>query len=251
MICCDNLTFAYQKTREVLRKISFSAKKGERIGIIGPNGAGKSTLLRLLVGLESGYSGTLCIDTVPVDDKHIRQIRQNVGYVFQDSDNQLFMPTIRQDVAFAPQNYGLTESEVERRTEQALADTGITPLADRPAWQLSGGEKKLAAIATILSLLPQVILLDEPTGGLDMGNRRRLLRLLEQLPQTMLIPSHDLDMLYELCDRILLLDAGEIVADGTPEQLLTDSSLLERHGLELPLGFQTLHRSVRKCAASM
>lgn len=242
MIECKNLKFAYQKDCPVLRGITFSIKKGERIGIIGANGAGKSTLMRLLVGLETGYTGALTIGDIPVDDKHIRQVRQMVGYLFQDSDNQLFMPTVRQDVAFAPHNYGLPADEVERRTQTALADTGLEALADRPVWQLSGGEKKLAAMATILSLLPNIILLDEPTGALDAGNRRKLIRLLDHLPQTMLLPSHDLDMLYELCDRIWLFSDGKIVADGPPEEILTDQMLLEQHALELPLGFQTLRR---------
>lgn len=245
MIVCEQLSFAYQNGHNVLEDVTFSAQKGERIGVIGANGAGKSTLLRLLVGLETGYAGRLTVGGVPVDNRHLSQVRRLAGYVFQDSDNQLFMPTVRQDVAFAPRNYGLSAEETARRTDRALEDAGIAALADRPAWQLSGGEKKLAAVATILSLLPEVILMDEPTGALDPGNRRRLILLLDRLPQTMLIPSHDLDMLYELCDRIVLLDGGRIVADGTPDDILTDRELLERHALELPLGFQTLRRRQR------
>lgn len=211
---------------------------GESVGLIGANGVGKSTLLKLLVGLNENYTGDIQVRGIPVVGQNLVEIRKKLGYVFQDSENQLFMSTVLEDVAFGPRNYGLPESEVKKRVEDALKRMRIEHLAEKQIYKLSGGEKKMAAIATILSMQPEVVLMDEPTIALDPKNRRNLIHILNELSQTKLIASHDLDMIYDTCDRVVLMDQGEVVADGMAKEILTDQKLLEEHGLELPLGIQ-------------
>lgn len=230
--------FAYDKNIQILKQVTMQIEFGESVGLIGANGVGKSTLLKLLVGLNENYTGDIQVRGIPVVGQNLVEIRKKLGYVFQDSENQLFMSTVLEDVAFGPRNYGLPESEVKKRVEDALKRMRIEHLAEKQIYKLSGGEKKMAAIATILSMQPEVVLMDEPTIALDPKNRRNLIHILNELSQTKLIASHDLDMIYDTCDRVVLMDQGEVVADGMAKEILTDQKLLEEHGLELPLGIQ-------------
>ena len=233
-----NLTFAYMKRADILKDISLSVSPGESVGLVGANGAGKSTLLKILVGLNLGFAGSVTVGGIPVEKGTLPKIRQKIGYVFQDSDSQLFMTTVSEDVAFGPRNYGLSESEVRARTERALAETGITHIKDRPIMRLSGGEKKLASIATILSMEPEILLLDEPSIALDPKNRRNIINILNHLQAAKIIASHDLDMIMDTCSRTVLMADGKIIADGPTDKILRDKALLEVNSLELPLRLQ-------------
>lgn len=233
----EKVSFSYQKNVPVFTDVSFAASGEESIGIIGPNGAGKSTLLKLLTGLEYG-EGTIQIDDIIMSKKTAPAIRKKEGYVFQDSDSQLFMGTVYEDVAFAPRNYGYAEDEVEKRCERALKMTKMSELADRQIYRLSGGQKKLASIATVLSMDPEIILMDEPSVALDPVNRDCLIEIVKELPGIKLIASHDLDFIYDTCERTLLLHDGKIVYDGDTKQVLQNKELLEQYGLKLPLSFR-------------
>ncbi len=230
----ENLTFSYG-TVPVLQNISFCAAEQETIGIIGENGAGKSTLLKLLVGLYLDFTGNIAVNGLSVTKKNLPEIRQKIGYVFQDADHQLFMTTAYEDVAFAPRNYGLPEDEVEKRTLQALERVGALPLRDKQVDRMSGGEKKLVSIATILSMFPDIIVMDEPSAALDPRNRRNLIRLMNSFDKLKIITSHDLDFILDTCNRVILLDHGRIIVDDAAGKILRDQDLLEAHGLELPL----------------
>ncbi|MCI5699419.1 MAG: energy-coupling factor ABC transporter ATP-binding protein [Lachnospiraceae bacterium] len=234
----ENLNFGYEKGKEVLKNISFHAGETDSIGLVGANGVGKSTLLKLLVGLDLGFEGSIRVEEIPVQKETLPQIREKIGYVFQDSDSQLFMATAYQDIAFAPRNYGLPEDEVERRVNRALEMTGITHLRDKQIFKMSGGEKKLVSIATILSMTPDIILMDEPSVALDPKNRRNLIRILNSYSHLKIIASHDLDMILDTCKRTILMADGEIICDGPTEKILSDRDLLETNGLELPLCMQ-------------
>lgn len=229
------LCFAYDAGEMLLREINFHAAGHESIGIIGANGAGKSTLLKLLAGLEFPASGSIRVEEIPVEPRTLALVREKIGYVFQDSECQLFMPTVYDDVAFAPRNYGLPEEEVERRVTHALAQAGIAHLREKQICKMSGGEKKLVSLATILSLSPDIILMDEPSAALDPRHRRQLINILNGLGHLKIIATHDLDLVWDTCPRTLLLAHGRIVADGSTRAILTDKKLLENHGLELPL----------------
>ena len=238
------LSFAYEKDSLILEELSVSFHEHDAVGIIGANGAGKSTFLKLLVGLETAGSGSIRIEEIPVEKKTLPKIREKIGYVFQDSDTQLFMTTVREDVAFAPRNYGLPEEEVGRRVERALDLVHIPHLAGKAIYKLSGGEKKLASIATILSMTPDILLLDEPSVALDPRNRRNLICVLNEFEHLKIIASHDLDFIWDTCNRVILFDRGRIAADGTPDDILRDEELLTAHGLELPLSLSP--RPVKK-----
>lgn len=233
-----NMTYAYMRGVTVLDSISLSIAEHESVGLVGANGAGKSTLLKILVGLNPGFAGSVKIDGLPVEKSTLPKIRQKMGYVFQDADSQLFMTTVSEDVAFGPRNYGLSESEVAARTDAALQMTGITHIKDRPIMRLSGGEKKLAQIATILSMEPEILLLDEPSIALDPKNRRNIINILNSIQATKIIASHDLDMIMDTCSRTVLMAGGRIAADGPTEKILRDKVLLEANSLELPLRLQ-------------
>ena len=235
MIELKNVSFSYISNIEVLSNINLNINKNESIGIIGANGVGKSTLLKLLVGLELGYTGEIIIDDVKVEKKKLSEIRQKIGYVFQDSDSQLFMPTIYEDVAFAPKNYGFSEEEVQSRTIKALKNVGIEDLKDRPIYHLSGGQKKLASIATVLSMKPDILIFDEPTIALDPRNRRKFIEVLNSLSGTKIVASHDLDLIYDTCEKTILISDGKIIKNGLTKEILNDKELLENNGLELPL----------------
>ena len=230
-----DLTFAYPGSDPVIKGLSFSCSGNERVGIIGANGAGKSTLLKLIVGLEPGFDGTITVCGHPVEKKSLKHVREHVGYVFQDSDSQLFMTKVEDDIAFAPKNYGFSPEEVARRVDEAMSAVHIEHLRGRSIHKLSGGEKKLASIATILSIEPDVILMDEPSVALDPRNRRNLISVINELDKLKLIASHDLDFVMDTCSRVILINGGEIVKDGPADEILSDRELLESNGLELPL----------------
>ena len=236
----EDLTFAYSNKIEVLHHISLVVESGESVGVIGANGAGKSTLLKLLVGLAEGYQGSIALGGLRVEKKNLARIRAKAGYVFQDSESQLFLSTVYEDVAFGPRNYGLAEEEVDGRVMEALRKMHIEDLKDRQIYRMSGGQKKLASIATILSLEPKVMLLDEPSIALDPRNRRTLIHILNEIRETKVIPTHDLDMVWDTCERTVLISAGRVRKDGKTREILRDKELLEANGLELPLSMQRL-----------
>ncbi len=240
----DDVSFAYEKNRPVLRNISFHAAENDSIGLIGANGVGKSTLLKLMVGLNLNYSGTIRVEEIPVERNMLNKIREKIGYVFQDSDSQLFMTTVFDDVAFAPRNYGLSEAEVTARTERALEQVHISHLMDKGIYKLSGGEKKLVSIATILSMTPDIIIMDEPSAALDPRNRKNLIRILNEFNHLKIIASHDLDFIWDTCSRVILLSKDGIVYDGDPETILSDEKTLVENGLELPLSLT--NRNIKK-----
>ena len=237
IISVSDLSFGYDSKRKVLENINFQIKKGESVGLVGANGVGKSTLLRILVGLNSGFQGKVTVNDVPMEKKNLKTIRKNVSYVFQDADSQLFMSTVFDDVAFAPRNYGMSEAEVNDKTMEALKAVHIEHLKDKQIYKLSGGEKKLASIATILSTEPDVILMDEPSVALDPKNRRNLINILNQLNQAKIIASHDLNMIMDTCERTIFLSDGKIIKDGNTKEILLNKELMEKSGLELPLGY--------------
>lgn len=234
----QNLCFSYPDGHEAVRNISFAIHHGEAVGIIGANGAGKSTLLMLIMGLLFPDTGEILVGDVRVTKKTLPMIRQRLGMVFQDPDDQLFMTNVYDDVAFGPRNYKLDEKEVEDRVSKALELVGIPHLKDRAPFKLSGGEKRAAAIASVLSMSPDVLIMDEPTSALDPKSRRRLINLLKSFGHTKIVTSHDLDMVFETCKRIIVLKAGEIIADGLATDILTDAELLDSCGLEVPLSIQ-------------
>ena len=237
IISVSDLSFGYDSKRKVLENINFQLKKGESVGLVGANGVGKSTLLRILVGLNTGFQGDVMVNNIPLEKKNLKTIRKNVGYVFQDADSQLFMSTVFDDVAFAPRNYGMSEAEVNEKTMEALKVVHIEQLKDKQIYKLSGGEKKLASIATILSTEPDVILMDEPSVALDPKNRRNQINILNRLNQAKIIASHDLNMIMDTCERTILLSDGKIIKDGNTKEILLDKELMEESGLELPLGY--------------
>ncbi|MDO4632507.1 MAG: energy-coupling factor ABC transporter ATP-binding protein [Eubacteriales bacterium] len=234
----EHLSFGYEKGRRILDDVSFHAGEHDSVGLVGANGVGKSTLLKLMVGLHPGFEGAIRVEEIPLQKETLSQIREKIGYVFQDSDSQLFMSTAYEDIAFAPRNYGLPEKEVERRVNEALETVGISYLKDRHPYQMSGGEKKLVSIATILSMTPDIILMDEPSVALDPRNRRNLIRILNSFEHLKIIASHDLDMILDTCSRTILMAGGKIICDGPTEEILSDQKLLEENGLELPLCMQ-------------
>lgn len=234
----ENVSFGYEKGAEILSKISFHAAESDSIGLIGANGVGKSTFLKLLVGLYLNFEGSIRIEGLSVQKNTLPLIRSKIGYVFQDSDSQLFMNTAYEDIAFAPRNYGLPESDVQDRVERALRLTGIEHLRDKQIYKMSGGEKKLVSIATVLSMTPDIILMDEPSIALDPRNRRNLIHVLNSIEHLKIIASHDLDLILDTCERTVLMADGQIVCDGPTKEILTDKELLEANGLELPLSLQ-------------
>ena len=235
MIEFQNVSFAYEKGRPVLRDLSFRIERGEAVGLIGANGAGKSTVMKLLLGLLTG-EGRILVDGTEVNRANLAVIRQKLGFVLQNSDNQMFMPTVYEDMIFGPLNYGLSREEAERRIDGVLARLGLTELKHRYNHKISGGEKRMAAIATVLAMEPEAILMDEPSSALDPCNRRIVINTIRELTQTKLITSHDLDMILDTCTRVILLSGGRLVADGPAEDILRDRALLEANRMELPLG---------------
>lgn len=228
-----DLHFSYPDGREALRGVTFTLAPGEKAALVGPNGAGKSTLMLHLNGILRGRGEVRCRG-LPLDDRHLPEVRRAVGLVFQDPDDQLFSLTVYDDVAYGPIYMGLPEDEIRARVTDVLAEVGLSGFEDRLSHHLSPGEKKRVAIASVLVMQPEILALDEPSSGLDPGGRRSLMRLLAELPQTMLAATHDLRLVVELFPRTLLLDRGELVADGPTAELLADAALLAQHGLESP-----------------
>ena len=234
MIEFRHVDFSYEKDRPVLRDLSFCIEKGESVGLIGANGAGKSTVMKLLLGLLAPTSGEILVDGVRVEKKTLPEIRRKMGFVLQNSDNQMFMPTVYEDMIFAPLNYGLSRAEAEQKVDAVLEKLGLQELKHRHNHRISGGEKRMAAIATILAMEPAAVLMDEPSSALDPYNRRLVINTIRELPQTKLITSHDLDMILDTCERVILLSGGSIAADGPADLILRDKALLEAHRMELP-----------------
>ncbi|NSW89718.1 MAG: ABC transporter ATP-binding protein [Firmicutes bacterium] len=233
-----NLKYSYPDGQQALKGISFRILHGESVGIVGANGAGKSTLLMHLVGVLFPNEGEISVGGIPVTKKTLPFIRQRVGMVFQDPDDQLFMATVYDDVAFGPRNYRLPEEEVEKRVRNSLETVGTLHLIDRPPYRLSGGEKRMVSIATVLAMNPDILVMDEPSSALDPKSRRRLINLLRGFTHTKIIATHDLDMVMELCERTIVLSEGKIVIDGATGEILSNGELMDKCGLEIPLGLQ-------------
>lgn len=212
--------YRYPRGAEALRGVSFRINHGEHVALLGLNGSGKSTLLLQINGLLLPLEGKVVVGDVPVEKKTLRLVRQTVGMVFQNSDDMLFMPTIGEDVAFGPRNMGLPEQEVMRRVDDALEAVGLAGMADRPAFSLSGGQRRAAAIASVLSMEPSILVLDEPTANLDAQARARLIDILEKFSHTILLATHDADLALRLCKRSLMLKEGRLVADDDTSTLL-------------------------------
>ena len=233
-----DLRFRYPgEHHDALHGLSIEVAEGERVAVLGPNGSGKTTFVMHLNGLLAMQSGEIRIGDLPVVEENLREVRRVVGAVFQDADDQLFMSTVREDVAFGPANLGISGSELDELVERTLKRVGADGYADRNPHHLSGGEKRRVAIATVLSMDPHVLILDEPTSGLDPAGRRELIDLLSGLAQTQLIVTHDLPLALQLCARSVIVSGGKVVADAPTVELLSDVELLAQHRLELPMGF--------------
>ncbi|HBY09550.1 MAG TPA: cobalt ABC transporter ATP-binding protein [Chloroflexi bacterium] len=229
----EELSFSYPDGHQALFQISLTIGRGEKVALVGPNGAGKSTLMLHLNGILLGQ-GAICMAGLPLMKENLPLIRSKVGMVFQNPDDQLFSPTVFEDVAFGPLHMGLPEAEVRQRVEHALAQVGMSKYRERLSHHLSVGEKKRISIATVLSMDPEILVLDEPSAGLDPRARRSLINLLREMELTMLVSTHDMRLVAELFPRIIVMDGGHIVADGETSEILGDQALLESHGLEKP-----------------
>lgn len=238
MITIEKLCVRYPDGTDAIHNISFTIQQEQTVGLIGANGAGKSTLLRTMLGLLPKNSGSIKINGLEVEKTNLPDIRMQMGMVFQNSDDQLFMTSVFEDIAFAPRNYGMPEDLVEKRVDAVLQQLGSPHLKHKIPNKLSGGEKRIAAIGTVLSTDPSILLLDEPTSFLDPKSRRRVMGVLESLPIIKLIATHDLDMALELCQRVIVLKEGKVFADGDAKTILKDKDMLEACGLELPFCLQ-------------
>ncbi len=233
----EGLAFAYPDGHQALHGVDLRIDPGERVALLGPNGAGKTTLVLHLNGVLTAQTGAITVAGLPVVRQHLHEVRRRVGIVFQDPDDQLFMPTVAQDVAFGPANFGVTGAALTARVDAALAAVDMTGHRDRSPLHLSGGQRRRVALATVLACRPEVLVLDEPSTHLDPLARRELAQVLLALEPTMLMVTHDLPYALQLCPRSVVLDDGAIVADGPTRDLLADADLLARHRLELPFGF--------------
>jgi cobalt/nickel transport system ATP-binding protein len=233
----SGVTFAYPDGHPALSGVSLRVGRGERVALLGPNGAGKTTLVLHLNGILSGGQGTVSIGGLKVEKGNLPEIRRRVGLVFQDPDDQLFMPTVAEDVAFGPANLGLRGDELRARVEEALTSVGMAAHRDRAPHHLSFGQRRRVAVATVLAMRPEILVLDEPSSNLDPASRRELADILTGLDITMLMVTHDLPYALELCPRAMILDGGVVVADGPAGELLCDEVLLAAHRLEFPRGF--------------
>lgn len=230
----EHLHYAYPDGHEALKGVDLRIGRGEKVALVGPNGAGKSTLALHLNGINQPHHGTVRIGGVKVDHENAKHIRSQVGLVFQDPDDQLFSPTVFDDVAFGPLHMGMEHDEIHRRVEAALAAVGMAGFERRPPSHLSLGQRKRVALATVLSMEPSVLVFDEPSAGLDPRGRRQLIRLLDGLTQTLIVATHDMRLVAEVLPRTVVMDDGAIVADGPTDEMLSDDAMLERHGLERP-----------------
>ena len=233
----SGLGHVYPDGHRALDGVDLEVAEGERVAILGPNGAGKTTLMLSLNGVLTPTTGTVTIGATTLSRKTVREIRRRVGLVFQDPDDQLFMPTVAQDVAFGPANFGVSGAELTRRVAEALAAVSMTEHAERSPAHLSLGQRRRAALATVLACHPDILVLDEPSANLDPQARRELAETLSPLAATMLVVTHDLPYAAQLCTRAVVLDDGRVVADGAMADVLGDTGLLAAHRLELPWGF--------------
>ena len=234
----ENVSFYYEDGTLGLKDINLHIHHGESVGIIGANGMGKSTLLKVLTGLLIAKSGQITIGETLLTPKNLPYIRQELGYTFQEADHQLFMNKVKEDVGFGPKHQGLDKASIEERVNNALERVDALHLKQRYTYRLSGGEKRSVAIATVLAMDPSVLLMDEPAVGLDPKSRRNLIDFLKGYEHTKMVVTHDLDMVWEICPRVVVLFKGEIVYDGPTETILKDQQFLEKHGLALPIRFQ-------------
>ena len=233
----SGLTFAYPDGHPALSGIDLSVERGERVALLGPNGAGKTTLVLHLNGILTAQQGGVTVAGLDVRRENLREIRRRVGIVFQDPDDQLFMPTVAEDVAFGPANFGVAGAELDARVDAALAAVDMSGHRSRSPLNLSGGQRRRVALATVLACHPEVLVLDEPSSNLDPVARRELAEVLLRLDATMLMVTHDLPFALQICPRSVVLDDGRVVADGPTRELLADPELLRSHRLELPFGF--------------
>jgi cobalt/nickel transport system ATP-binding protein len=231
------LAFAYPDGHQALYGIDLHVHAGERVALLGPNGAGKTTLVLHLNGILSAGAGAVAVSGLPVTKENLQEVRRRVGVVFQDPDDQLFMPTVRDDVAFGPANLGLRGAALEARVRDALDKVGMADFADRPPHHLSFGQRRRVAVATVLAMEPEILVLDEPSSNLDPASRRELADILRDLDVTVLMVTHDLPYAFELCPRSVVLSGGVVVTDGSTYDVLTDDALMAAHRLELPFGF--------------
>ncbi|MGO4459659.1 energy-coupling factor ABC transporter ATP-binding protein [Streptomyces sp. M-16] len=231
------VAYAYPDGHQALFGVDLTVAAGERVALLGPNGAGKTTLVLHLNGILGGGVGTVTVAGLPVQKRNLAEIRRRVGIVFQDPDDQLFMPTVREDVAFGPAAAGLRGAELEERVREALDLVGMADFADRPPHHLSFGQRRRVAVATVLAMRPEILVLDEPSSNLDPASRRELADILRSLDVTVLMVTHDLPYALELCPRSVILSEGVIAADGRTLDLLCDEALMGAHRLELPFGF--------------
>ncbi len=233
----SRLAFAYPDGTQALFGIDLAIGVGERVALLGPNGAGKTTLVMHLNGINTAQHGSVLVGGLPVTKEHMKEIRRRVGIVFQDPDDQLFMPTVRADVAFGPANMGVRGDDLDACVERALQAVGMEEFIDRPPHHLSFGQRRRVAVATVLAMEPEILVLDEPSSNLDPAGRRELADILRSLPITMLMVTHDLPYALELCPRAVVMNEGVMVADGRTRDILADEALMAANRLELPFGF--------------
>jgi cobalt/nickel transport system ATP-binding protein len=232
----EGLAFRYPDGHQALFGVDLTLERGERVALLGPNGAGKTTLVLHCNGVLSGGAGRVVVGGLPVAKANLAEIRRRVGIVFQDPDDQLFMPTVRDDVAFGPRNFGVRDTELDARVDAALLAVGMADFADRTPHHLSFGQRRRVAMATVLACHPELLVLDEPSSNLDPASRRELADIVRSLPVTMLMVTHDLLYALELCPRSVVIDDGVIVADGPTDEILLDRSIMREHRLEFPGG---------------
>jgi cobalt/nickel transport system ATP-binding protein len=231
------LAFAYPDGHQALYGVDLHVHRGERVALLGPNGAGKTTLVLHLNGILTAGAGSVAVSGLPVKRENFQEVRRRVGVVFQDPDDQLFMPTVRDDVAFGPANLGVRGTELDARVVEALDRVGMVDFIDRPPHHLSFGQRRRVAVATVLAMEPEILVLDEPSSNLDPASRRELADIVTALDVTVLMVTHDLPYALQLCPRAVVLSDGVIVADGSTYDVLTDDALMSAHRLELPFGF--------------
>ena len=236
----EDLAFAYPDGNQALFGVNLRVERGEFVAILGPNGAGKTTLVMHMNGIHPAEHGSVSVagEVIDTNDKDLlRRIRGKVGVVFQDPDDQLFMPTVGEDIAFGPYNMGLRGAELDAAVDHALALVHMSEFKDRPPHHLSFGQRRRVAVATVLAMKPEILVLDEPSSNLDPASRRELANILRELKITTLMVTHDIPYAYELCERSIVLSGGVVVADGDTKTILSDSKLLSENRLELPVGF--------------
>jgi cobalt/nickel transport system ATP-binding protein len=231
VLTAEGVWFSYPDNPDILKDITIEVMPGQRVGLIGPNGAGKTTLFLVICGMLKPSAGQVSLLGKPVA---YGKFNPQVALVFQNPDDQLFCPSVREDVAFGLQNMGLTKEEVDIRVKEVLATAGVSKLAERPVHHLSQGEKRIVSIAGVLAMRPELLLYDEPSASLDIRSRRRLIRLLQSSAETILVASHDLELVLEVCERVILIDEGRIFADGESREIMGDKQLMEAHGQEKP-----------------